>query len=113
MRESGKQKIINASEIGNYLYCRRSWWYALVNPERESAIACGWQSCASEDWSPDSTSETDQARSTYIIDITHCCIGDLYLTGSSPLNQSCDMAVGCDWNCDPVADRFGNQNPPQ
>lgn len=29
MKVSGKQKVINASEIGNYVYCRRSWWYAL------------------------------------------------------------------------------------
>ena len=43
MRESGKQKVINASEIGNYLYCRRSWWYALqgIPSENQQSLADG------------------------------------------------------------------------
>lgn len=43
MKESGKQKIINASEIGNYVYCRRSWWYALqgIPSENQRSLAEG------------------------------------------------------------------------
>lgn len=43
MAVNRKQKVISASEIGNYLYCRRSWWYALqgIEGENQNALAAG------------------------------------------------------------------------
>lgn len=43
MAIKGKQKVISASEIGSYLYCRRSWWYALqgIKGENQNALAAG------------------------------------------------------------------------
>ncbi len=43
MKVSGKQKVINASEIGNYIYCRRSWWYAMrgIPSESQRSLAEG------------------------------------------------------------------------
>jgi CRISPR/Cas system-associated exonuclease Cas4 (RecB family) len=36
-------KVIRASEIGSYLYCRRAWWYRLhgVEPANQSELAAG------------------------------------------------------------------------
>jgi CRISPR/Cas system-associated exonuclease Cas4 (RecB family) len=36
-------KVIRASEIGSYLYCRRAWWYRLrgVEPANQAEMAAG------------------------------------------------------------------------
>ncbi len=35
--------VIRASDIGNYLYCRRAWWYRKqgVEPENRAELAAG------------------------------------------------------------------------
>jgi hypothetical protein len=39
------RKVIRASDIGSYLYCRRSWWYRLqgYTPENQAAFEQGSQ----------------------------------------------------------------------
>lgn len=36
-------RIIRASEIGSYMYCRRAWWYQLngYEPENQLELAVG------------------------------------------------------------------------
>lgn len=36
-------RIIRASEIGSYLYCKRSWWYRItgVEPENKRELQAG------------------------------------------------------------------------
>lgn len=36
-------RVIRASEIGAYLFCRRAWWYHLqgITPENEAEMAAG------------------------------------------------------------------------
>ena len=39
------RKVIRASDIGAYLYCRRAWWYRLQGypPENQAALEQGTQ----------------------------------------------------------------------
>lgn len=43
MARKSKQRIIRASEISTYLYCKRAWWYTTkgVKSENELEIANG------------------------------------------------------------------------
>ena len=38
-----KMKVIRSSDIGNYLYCRRAWWYRKqgFQSENQSELASG------------------------------------------------------------------------